>query len=113
MMRSWFALAALALGVGAPVQASHCFDPAYGCDGNACAGLVMVGDSPDRTYYVDDRNFVLGNGLWLYEESNGIWVAGDALASLQRGGCSDLVPDDCDASPCPVPIGYVPDRLIY
>ncbi|MFA5860585.1 MAG: hypothetical protein WDA16_02715, partial [Candidatus Thermoplasmatota archaeon] len=45
-----------------------------------CAGqqpalgiLQVTGGTADTTFYVDDRNYVTGNGLWIYEETNGVW----------------------------------------
>ena len=81
------------------VAASH--TPAGPCDGGGqpALGIVEVtGGSAETTFYIDDRNYFTGNGLWLYAEANGIWtpktVAGvfaDDVADhdLQRGpwGC--------------------------
>jgi hypothetical protein len=64
-------------------------------DGAPAAGIVqLTGGEEGSTFYVDDRNAVTGNGLWLYEESNGVWGAklpgvyvGDPEhRDLQRGG---------------------------
>jgi hypothetical protein len=41
-----------------------------GSEGNPSLGIVPVSAS-GRTFYIDDRNFVLGNGTWIYEETNG------------------------------------------
>lgn len=93
---------ALALGLGVPVEASHC-PLAYDlCDGNPCLQVVEVtnGDPNAGTYYLDDRNAVLGNGVWLWQESNGIWhdrapgvhLGNAAAEDLQRGGCGSLFP---------------------
>ena len=40
-------------------------------------------------FYVDDRGYPFGDGIWLYQEMNG-------EAGLQRGGCSPMVPNDCE-----------------
>lgn len=40
--------------------------------------VIVVGDGGDGTVYVDDRD-VTGNGVWIYQESNG-------QSGLQRGG---------------------------
>jgi hypothetical protein len=55
------------------------------CDakGNIALGIVDIGG----VAYIDDRNYLLGNGIWLYVESNG-------TPGLQRGGSSPIVPDD-------------------
>jgi hypothetical protein len=52
--------------------------------------------------YLDDENAVSGTGEWLYVESNGVWVEkgpgvyleGASNANLQRGGSSQIVPND-------------------
>ena len=71
--------------------------PQGGCDSEdtPSLGIVQVGDGDDA-YYIDDRNYLLGNGIWVYEESNGIWVADDPAHSLQRGGASAYIPDDSE-----------------
>jgi hypothetical protein len=61
-------------------------DPNCGPDGNIALGVVEI-DTPAGTFYVDDRNYLLGNGIWLYQECNGI-------DGLQRGGSSPILPDD-------------------
>ena len=68
-------------------------------------GIVQVG-SGDDAYYIDDRNYALANGIWLYDETNGIWVDGDTAHSIQRGGASPYVPDDpeiCVDDPLVIP----------
>jgi hypothetical protein len=84
------------------------------CDskGNLALGVVEVSplNDPASTFYVDDRNYLLGNGLWIYEESNGhfhdrMW--GD----LQIGGHSNVVPGDNDICDAGDPNG--PDQLIF
>jgi hypothetical protein len=61
------------------------------CNGGACLGTVTIGsgraNDPVPTFYVDDRNYAQGNGVWIYMESNGI-------DGLQRGGASPFVPND-------------------
>lgn len=76
-------------------------------------GLCTSGDAPSLgvvtlatpagTYYVDDRNYLLGNGLWIYVETN-------LHPGLQRGGQSFVIPDDvetCDDGDSP------PDQLVF
>ncbi|MFA5860231.1 MAG: hypothetical protein WDA16_00910 [Candidatus Thermoplasmatota archaeon] len=53
--------------------------------------ISPTGD-PGATFYLDDRNAVLGNGLWTYQESNGDFTGGNAAVDLQRGGSSPYVP---------------------
>lgn len=72
-MRRFIALAASAAAVAgtfamtAPANAA----PAEcGSEGNPALGIVPV-SAGGKTFYIDDRNFALGNGLWIYEESNG------------------------------------------
>ena len=81
--------------------------PQGDCDGGDAPslGLVQVGEG-DGAFYVDDRSYLFGNGIWVYEETNGVWAAGDPAHSLQRGGASFLVPDDretCVDDPLAVP----------
>lgn len=59
-------------------------------------GIVQI-DSPNgQIFYVDDRNYLLANGIWVYEETNGIITPGDVGHSLQRGGASAYIPDDSE-----------------
>lgn len=93
------------------VASSYSDDPACGSKGYPALGIIQVtGGSADTTVYVDDRNYALGNGIWVYLEYNGIWTPkaagvyfGDpAHADLQRGGFHcDPVPCEWDnADPC-------------
>lgn len=70
-------------------------------------GIVQILDGEDA-WYVDDRG-IAGNGVWVYEETNGIWSPEDPAHSLQRGGSSGWVPDDSD--PCVDDPHVVPDTL--
>lgn len=111
------------------------------CGSNAPSlGILSVGDgTAARTFYVDDRNHVLGQGTWVYEETNGIftpyevlgvhdagpprvaywwtWVEATVTAdargpehNLQRGGRSAIVPDDQDV--CVDDPAVPPDALL-
>jgi hypothetical protein len=73
--------------------------------GQPALGIVQItSGSADATFYVDDRNYATGNGIWLYQEYNGVWEDKDAGVyvgdpehrDLQRGDHCDLVPDDCE-----------------
>lgn len=84
---------------------SHPTPPGCGSKGHPALGIVEVtGGTAETTVYVDDRNQVFGNGIWLYAEANGVWTpkpagvyAGDAVHDdLQRGGTSPIVPDDVE-----------------
>ena len=89
-------IAILAATLVAPFAlATH--TPQGGCDsGDAPSlGIVQIGEGDDA-FYVDDRNYLLGNGIWIYEETNGIFVADDPAHSIQRGGASPYVPDDSE-----------------
>lgn len=63
-------------------------------------GMPALGIVEVWGFYVDDRNYVFGNGVWIYEESNGIYTPrppgvyfGDPNHEwLQRGSPSDPVP---------------------
>lgn len=74
------------------------------CDSNGQVSLgILVLDTPAGTFYVDDRNYALAHGLWVYQETN--YVDG-----LQRGGASDVIPDDSEICYDGV---WPPDRLIF
>jgi hypothetical protein len=120
-MRTLFPLAAAALLAGAALA-----EPVGDCDskGQPALGIVQVtGGSAGSTFYVDDRNYVTGNGIWFYQEDNGLWtekpagvVVGDPEhRDLQRGSWTcDPTPDDCEI--CydwdPDLWQYGPDRLL-
>ena len=76
-------------------------------------GIIEVGKGdPAATYYVHDRNYLLGQGVWTYQESNGVYVHGaSGHDNLQHGGDALLPtghPEICtDVGP------YEPDTLIY
>lgn len=90
--------------------ASHA--PAGRCDSNGAPALGIVevsGGSADTTFYVYDD----GRGLpEVWQESNGIWVAGgDPHHNLQRGGgASPIIPDDPEV--CPEDPTVPPDSRI-
>jgi hypothetical protein len=73
------ASAAAAVAVLAPVAAQADYSTAGQCgsDGNPALGVKTIAIPGVATFYVDDRNYALGNGLWLYQEDNG-------KANLQR-----------------------------
>jgi len=79
-MNKTLVLALLAASVVMPLAAHAAGD----CDSKGTPALGIVGAGG---FYVDDRNYALGNGVWVYQESNGI-------DNLQRGGSSQIVPDD-------------------
>lgn len=95
----------------------------FACDdyGPLSTGVWQFTDgTPEGTFYLDDRDFVLGNGFWLFQESNGIWTpkaAGvvhassvPAQADLQPNYCPPFGPDVCLAE-C---YGdWFPDRLLF
>ena len=63
-------------------------------DGAPAVGVVEItGGSADTTAYLDDRNVALGNGVFVYLETNGVWsaklpgvyVGAEASQDLQRG----------------------------
>jgi len=92
-------------------------DPADGVLPYRGAGIVEITTGVEAgTFYLDDRNHLEGYGIWVYEETNGVWASHglpgafrDDLAAhnLQRGGVSMLGDEEfCfDAG--------VPDRAIY
>lgn len=91
------------------------------CDskGQPALGEVEIGDAdPGATFYVDDRNYALGNGVWVYEESNGVYAGPEngggplnPAADLQRGGAGQIFLDNeeiCTDDPT-----VAPDQLIF
>ena len=90
--------------------ASH--TPQGQCDSedSPSLGIIQVGEGDDA-YYVDDRNYAQGNGIWIYDETNGIWAAGDPAHSLQRGGASPYVPDDSEV--CVDDPLVIPDTFFF
>lgn len=73
-------------------------------------GIMRVPAPNGATYYIDDRNILLGNGFWIYEETNGI-VAADVEHSLQRGGSSPYTPDNTDT--CVDDPLVTPDTIVF
>lgn len=99
-IRLLFALGALAALAGAVYASTG------DCDcggGTGCGTGVWTVPIPGATLYLDDRGYVTGNGIWLYEETNGI-------AGLERGGCSPYVQDTCEI--CVDDPTILPDQLI-
>lgn len=83
--------AAAVASVAAPVT------PA-GATESPCDGTIIA--TPDGNFYIEDRGFPDGWGLWVYQESNGV-------RGLQRGGTSMFeYSDPCNES-------TNPDTLIY
>lgn len=84
------------------------------CDSGGAPALgeveISPTNDPTQTFYIDDRNYALGNGLWIYQESNGVFTGGDVAKDLQRGGSSQIVPDDNEVCSDNSPAG--PDQLI-
>ena len=102
MLRVPFPLFALTFVI-AIAAASH--EPVGRCDSDRqpALGIVeMTNGKAEATFYVDDRNHVQGNGVWVYQESNGVWTSqgagvhvGDVTDhNLQRGG-------SCRGTPLP------------
>lgn len=87
------AIVALAL----PAQAARDWCAATG----PATGVVEV-TAGGETFYVEDRGLGFDERVYLYQEANG-------EASLQRGGCSELM-FSCDF--CTDPSGLGPDRLL-
>lgn len=116
-MRLVIALALLAV----PLVAAHHDTSAGRCDPQPVgAGIIHVPPFPwhsaQNGYYIDDRNFAMGNGVWIYQESNGVYAGGiegmlHATLDLQRGGSSIVIPDDNEV--CHEVGPWVPDTLIF
>lgn len=114
-MNKTITLALLAATLVVPVvaNADPNDDPACGPDGNVALGVVEIGTGdPSATFYIDDRNYALGNGAWIYQESNGVYSAdAEPIDNLQRGGASELYPNDSETCSDNNPAG--PDYLIF
>ena len=115
------------------VAASHAPMGLCGSNGNLAAGILEVTDGKaEATFYVDDRNYVLGNGIWIYQESNGIWTSqgagvhsGDVTehnlqrgsacgpGSSGRGGTSECTIPDPSGEICVDVIDWYPDTLVF
>lgn len=109
MRVAWLALLLLApLALAEHTPKGDC-----GPQGHPAYGIIWLnqGDGdPRNDVYVDDRNYLLGNGIWVYHESNGIWNDEDVAHALQRGGASFLVPGDRET--CVDDPLVIPDTLI-
>lgn len=87
-----------------------------GCDDKTTT-IEITDGSASTTYYVELPPFHDG-GLWIYQESNGLWnpkpagvyTGDDVEGDLQRGGASELIPDDSEICTEPNPAG--PDYLV-
>lgn len=112
----------LALALVAPVAIAH-HDTSWGACDPEYGGLGIVHVMPwpvndghaESQFYVDDRNYAFGNGIWIYQETNGVYTGGlegllHPTLDLQRGGSSPYVPDDTDI--CAEVGPWEPDRLI-
>lgn len=88
----------------------------------ACSGGLgefEIGDgTAAHSFYFDDRG-ALRAGVWLYEESNGVYYGGNAYRDLQRGGVG-MAPVVTTSPPGLGPDNEVctdgpgqPDTLIY
>lgn len=89
-----------ATGAGAECGAGSSAGDPCTSDGAFSLGIVPIVDpvTGETIGYVDDRNFVLGNGIWVYLEDND-------QEGLQRGGESVLLgaedPEICNQSSDP------------
>lgn len=96
LLVSAIALVAGGLHAGA-AQAGACDSEGY-----PATGITKL-ETPEGTYYVDDRGAVVGNGFWVYKESNG-------RPGLQRGGRSTAPGPLSETDTCND--GGTPDTLI-
>ena len=107
-------------------QALVAADPLDPCDSAGQVALHRIEITPGRadgTVYVDDENYALGNGVWIYQETNGVWaekapgvyLEGLSKENLQRGGGPFIFasprdhnePDICSDDP-----SWLPDTMI-
>lgn len=103
--------------MASPAQANH--DPKCGTKGvlaPTARGIVPVEAGPAGRYYLDDRAFVGGNGLWLYKESTGNTTLQRRLGTgssapvvgktLSDNGSTDTCTDDGVTATSPVDTLY-------
>lgn len=88
---------------------NRCVAPPWSLYGTVGIGGITTIGTGDRgtTFYIDDRDYLTGNGIWLYQEDNG-------TAGLQRGGDAQLyeqVTGDQNNEICDD--GVFPDYLIF
>lgn len=119
-MRSLLML--LLITLAAPALADPYYQSGSGFCGSrgqpALHRIELTGGSAATTIYVDDENYALGNGIWMYAETNELWVdkgpgiyfEGLSNANLQRGGSTPLVPGDNDI--CMDAPGFPPDTFL-
>lgn len=90
------------------VTDSPCKAPPYSVYGALGLGAIhTIGTGGnDTTFYVDDRDYATGNGIWVYQEAN-------FTGGLQRGGSAQLLESLGveDAEICDD--GVAPDYLIF
>jgi hypothetical protein len=92
----------VALACGLTILLPLVLADAHGdCDskGQPALGIVEIAGIA----YIDDRNYLLGNGVWVYLESNGV-------GHLQRGASCGW-PDDCEICYDDSDVG--PDTLLF
>jgi hypothetical protein len=104
-----------ALGTPYPVGLQYPWPDDAGWFG-ACTSYVSLGELEvafgGGVLYLDDRNEVLGNGVWIYQESNGLYHD-SFYGDLQRGGASRIVPGDTEICWDVTPEGVGPDQLVF
>lgn len=102
----------LSLTLAAPALASHGVGRCGGSGGPVGLGIVEFGaGDPSLTFYVEVRGFFLGEGVYVYQESNGVYSPGGAAHdNLQRGGTS---PTGLYSDPCRDEGEWEPDTLLY
>ena len=94
------------LGVPTVSLASLC-----NTDGTGALGIIEIGNGePQHTFYLDDRAPVFAE-VYVYVESNGIFVGADPYLDLQRGGESPYLAGHSD--PCVDDSTSGPDTLIF
>jgi hypothetical protein len=117
---SAIAIAAAPFAAASPAFADHGepygAEGTCGSDGEKALGVQTV-TTPAGVFYVDDRNFLLGNGLWLYRESNKLphlqRKAGEkATGPMSVEASSNDTCDDAAGSD-PAAEGWAPDEHFF
>jgi hypothetical protein len=98
-MRTLLLFALLAL---APIAFADPYPQLGDCTSGGTLALERIeitGGTAESTFYVDDEGYLLGSGIWIYPEWNGVWTPkppgiyseGHSNENLQRGGSSEII----------------------
>lgn len=110
------------------LSSTHAAEPCFGYGLDATGLWQLTDGTAESTVYVDDHGYTMGEGVWIWQEANGLWtpkLPGAysmppwwAQDDLQLGGCAVMDIAMCDGYDYPWSSGCVlvedwPDLLIY